>query len=150
VLALVDREEGGRQAIEASGVPSQTGRARFIGAALLLVAFISGAMAGSAWTRARRQGISVDVRMTTALPRELRRLDLSPAQEKTLGRILLDGQRRTLRVLRDLEPRLRATMDSVDAEIHTALTTAQRESFDSARRGRSHNVFRQELDTVQR
>jgi hypothetical protein len=129
---------------------SQTGRARVIGAALLLVAFMSGAMAGSAWTRARRQGINVNVRMTTALPRELLRLDLSPGQEQALRRILNDGQQRTLRVLRDLEPRIRATMDSVDAEIRTALTPAQQASLDAARRGRSHDVFQQKLDTVRR
>ena len=125
-------------------------RARLLGALVLLAVFAAGVMAGTAWSRMRPQGINVNVRMTTELPRELRRLDLSPTQEDTLRRILTGGQERTLKVLRDFEPRMRATMDSLDAEIHTVLTPSQRTAFDASRRTRVRDLIEQEFDTVRR
>jgi Spy/CpxP family protein refolding chaperone len=125
-------------------------RARVLGAALLIAMFAAGAVAGSAWTKNRVQGVNVNVQVTSALPLELKRLGLSAAQEDTLRRILQEGQRRTLQVLHDLEPRIRAVTDSVDIAIHSALTPAQRATLDASLTSRRRDVLERSLDTVKK
>jgi Spy/CpxP family protein refolding chaperone len=128
---------------------SPTRRAQAIGAALLCLAFAAGVLSGVAWTRTRRDGVNVQVRMTTELPSELRALDLTPAQTDTLRAIFAAGQRQSLRVLRELEPRMRAEMDSVNAEIRAVLTPEQRARFDARRRPIQRDVV-ERIDTTSR
>jgi hypothetical protein len=125
-------------------------RARFLGAALLLAVFASGVLAGIAYAQRRQNGVNVNVRLSTALPRELRGLGLSPSQERELEAILLDGQQHSLAIMHEFEPRLRAAMDSVNIRIHAVLRPEQRASFDAARGSRTRDVLKRELDTVRR
>lgn len=124
-------------------------RAQAIGAALLCLAFVAGALSGAAWTRTRRNGVNVQVRLTSELPRELRRLDLTATQADTLRRILGAGHMRTLAVLRELEPRMRGVMDTVDAQIRAVLTPTQRVRLDSTRRRMTRDVI-ERVDTTSR
>ena len=127
-------------------------RARVLGALTLMVVFVAGAMSGIAYTRIKRPGVNVNVRMvaTRELPRELRDLELTKVQEDSLRVILRAGEQRTMRVLNDFEPRLRVAMDSMDVEIHAALTPEQRVKFDTARARRSKNEVERTVDTVRR
>jgi len=133
---------------------SPTTRGRLVGAAILLIVFAAGLAAGAAWTRARstgregRAGVNVNVRMTTELPRELRRLNLTSLQEDSLRALLIAGQRRMRRVLSEFDPRLRALIDSVDADIRAVLTPQQRERFDATRRAARRDEV--SIDTVRR
>ena len=121
---------------------------RSAGIAVLAVIFIAGLMAGSAWTRTRgRNGINVDVNVSTELPRELKRLGLTTAQEDSLRMILSAGGQRMRAVLREFEPRFKATIDSVNGAVRAVLTTAQRQRFDAARAGGQDRI---EVDTVRR
>lgn len=135
-----------------SANPNSATRARVLGALLLLVVFAAGAMSGVAYTRTKRQGINVNVRMvaTDKLPRELQALNPTPAQADSLRKVLHDGQLRTMRVLNDFEPRLRVAMDTLDAEIHAILTPDQRVKFDATRKQRSENTVERSIDTVRR
>lgn len=125
-------------------------RARLLGAGLLIAMFAAGFMAGNAWTRMGARGVNVDVRMTTGIPPELRRLQLTVWQEDTLRRILQDGQRQTLQVLHEFEPRLRAMTDSVDAAIRAALTPEQRTALELSRKARMRDALERTVDTVRR
>jgi hypothetical protein len=125
-------------------------RARVLGAALLIAMFAAGWMAGIAWTRTHARGVNVDVRMTTGLPRELKQLGLSSAQEDTLRLILRDGQQRTLKVLHEFEPHMRALADSVELAIRAVLTPAQRAALDAAGKSRVRDQLEQKIDTVRK
>ncbi len=125
-------------------------RARVLGAALLIAMFGAGSMAGSAWTRTRARGVNVDVRMTTDLPPELKRLGLSSTQEDTLRRILQDGRQRTLNALHEFEPHMRALADSVERAIHAVLTPAQQVELDAAGKSRAHDLLERTIDTVRK
>lgn len=129
-----------------------TTRARVLGALLLLAVFTAGAMSGVAYTRMKRPGVNVNVRMvaTDKLPRELQQLNPTPAQADSLRKVLHDGQLRTIRVLNDFEPRLRQAMDTLDAEIHAILTPDQRVKFDATRKQRIENNVERSIDTVRR
>jgi Spy/CpxP family protein refolding chaperone len=126
-----------------------TRRAQMIGGALLCLAFVAGVLSGAAWTRSLRSGVNVDVRLTTDLPRELRRLNLTATQADTLRRILGAGHARTVAVLHELEPRMRGVMDTVTAQIREVLTPTQRAQFDAARHRSTRNVI-ERIDTVSR
>lgn len=127
-------------------------RPRVMGALMLIMVFVAGAMSGIAFTRIKPAGINVNVRMVTTkeLPRELRDLGLTKTQEDTLRQILNAGERRTLRVLNDFEPRLQQAMDSLDAEIHAALTPEQRTKFDETRKTRVKTEVDRVIDTVRK
>ena len=125
-------------------------RARLLGAALLIAMFAAGWMAGIAWTRTYARGVSVDVRMTTGIPPELKRLGLSSTQEDTLRLILHDGQRRTLEVLHEFEPHMRALADSVELAIHAVLTPAQRAALDASSKSRARDLLERTIDTVRK
>ena len=127
---------------------SSAQRARVIGAIMLVVVFAAGLEAGTAWTRVRGSRIDVQVRLSTKLPDELVRLDLSPAQQDSLRHILVVGQQRLRGVLREFEPRLRATIDSADAAIRATLTPEQRKRFDAGHRRVAPDQI--EIDTVRR
>ena len=115
---------------------------------VLLVVFVAGFSAGLAWTRFKPDGLSVNVRMTSRLPRELTALGLSSSQEDTLQSIIRSGQQRTRAVLDEFGPRIKSVVDSVDAAVRTVLTPAQRTQFESARLKRTDD--RIEIDTVVR
>lgn len=118
------------------------------GIAVLAVIFVAGLMAGSAWTRTRgRNGINVDVNVSTELPRELKRLGLTPAQEDSLRAILSAGGQRMRAVLSEFEPRFKATIDSVNTSVRSVLNAEQRQRFDAARVGGRDEI---EVDTVRR
>jgi hypothetical protein len=121
---------------------------RALAAIVLVAVFAAGVEAGTAWTRVRGTSVNVQVRMSTKLPDELIRLGLSRQQEDSLRRILLVGQRQLRGVLQELEPRLQASIDSVDTAIRATLTPEQRERFDAGRRQRGTNQI--EIDTVRR
>ncbi|MEP6831769.1 MAG: hypothetical protein ABJB74_00185 [Gemmatimonas sp.] len=127
-------------------------RARVFGALLLAAVFVAGAMSGVAYTRVKRPGVSVNVRMVTTreLPRELRDLGLTAPQEDSLRVILRTGEQRTIRVLNDFEPQLRQAMDSMDTAIHAALTPEQRVKFDAARARRPKEEVERLIDTVRK
>ena len=95
-----------------------------------------------------RIGVNVNVQMNTQLPRELRRLGLTPEQEDSLRKLIIVGQRRVNRVMTQLDPMLKTAIDSVDADIRGVLTPQQRARFDSTRR----TIRRDEvdIDTVRR
>jgi len=127
-------------------------RARVLSALVIIVVFAAGAMSGVAYTRIKRPGVNVNVRMvaTRELPRELRDLGLTQPQEDSMRVILRSGEPRTMRVLNDFDPRLRSAMDSMNVEIHAALTPEQRVKFDAARAGRSKNEVERTVDTVRK
>lgn len=111
-------------------------RARLLGALVVVLAFAAGVVTGMAIERRPRPGLNVTVTamMTNALPRELERLGLSTAQEGEVRTILLRGRDRVLAVVHDFDPRMKAAMDSTNAEIDAVLTAAQRSSLAEYRR----------------
>ena len=127
-------------------------RARMFGAVILVSVFAAGAMSGIAYSRIRPPGVNVNVKMVSRaeLPRELRDLDPTKAQEDSLQAILRAGQQRTMRVLNDFEPRLRQAVDSMDAEIHAVLTPEQRVKFDATRKRRVESNVDRVIDTVRK
>ena len=129
-----------------------TTRARMFGAALLIAVFAAGAMSGIAYSRIKPPGVNVNVKMISRaeLPRELRDLNPTKAQEDSLKAILRAGQQRTMRVLNEFEPRLRVAVDSMDAEIHAVLTPEQRAKFDAMRKRRTESNVDRVIDTVRR
>ena len=115
---------------------SPIARARILGSLVVVLAFVAGLMTGLAVERRPRAGLSVMVTATTTdkMPRELGELDLTEAQEGRIRAILVQGRDRVLGVVHDFEPRMRAVMDSTNAEIDAVLTDAQRASLASYRR----------------
>jgi Spy/CpxP family protein refolding chaperone len=123
-------------------------RARLLGALVIGAVFVAGLSAGTAWTRTRENRIHVNVRLTTELPPELRRLDLTPAQEDSLKRVLIAGQRQIRRVLGEFQPQLRAVLDSIDTALGAVLTPEQRAKFVAGRRLIGRDEV--QIDTVKR
>ena len=115
---------------------SPIARARILGSLVVVLAFIAGVMTGLAIERRPRAGLSVMVTATTTnkMPRELEELDLTEAQQGQIRTILVRGRDRVLGVVHDFEPRMRAVMDSTNAEIDAVLTVAQRASLAAYRR----------------
>jgi Spy/CpxP family protein refolding chaperone len=111
-------------------------RARLLGSLVVVLAFAAGAMTGLAIERRPRPGLSVTVTATATdqMPRELEQLDLTDAQEARIRSILVRGRDRVLGVVHDFEPRMRAAMDSTNAEIDSVLTPPQRASLADYRR----------------
>jgi hypothetical protein len=78
--------------------------------------------------------VTLTATTTDQLPRELERLALTNGQEREIRTILTRGRDRVLAVVRDFDPRMRAAIDSTNAEIDAVLTAAQRASLASYRR----------------
>jgi Spy/CpxP family protein refolding chaperone len=111
-------------------------RARLLGSLVVALAFVAGVMTGLAVERRPTAGLSVTVTATATdrMPRELEQLDLTDAQEVRIRSILVRGRDRVLGVVHDFQPRMRAAMDSTDAEIDGVLTPPQRASLAEYRR----------------
>ena len=116
-------------------------RARWLGFLVVVLAFVAGIVTGMAIERRPRSGLNVTVTaMTTnAMPRELERLGLTDRQEGEIRTILERGRDRVFAVVHDFDPRMRAAMDSTNAEIDAVLTAAQRTSLDAYRK--THPAF---------
>jgi len=122
--------------------------ARLLGALALVATFVAGWVASAAWNRRPADAVSVNVRMTTRVPPELTSLGLSAMQTDSVRSILANGNRTVNGILRDFDPRIRAAVDSVEAQIRSVLTPSQRARFRaSSRRREERNV---ELDTTTR
>jgi len=111
-------------------------RARLLGSLVVALAFAAGVMTGLAVGRRPRAGLNVMVTATASdrLPRELERLDLTPAQQGQIRTILVRGRDRVFVVMKDFKPRIQALIDSTNAEIDVVLTPAQRASLAAYRR----------------
>src|SRR5690349_24310048 len=98
-------------------------RARLLGSVVVVLAFVAGIVAGMAIERRPRSGLNVTVTAlaTNALPRELERLALTDAQAGQMRVILDRGRERVFAVVHDFDPRMRAAMDSTNAEIDAVL-----------------------------
>ncbi|MEJ7813458.1 MAG: hypothetical protein WKG32_23825, partial [Gemmatimonadaceae bacterium] len=108
-------------------------RARLVALALLVVAFLTGALAGGAAERVRRGHVEVRLRLRAGVPPVFDKLGLTPAQRRRVEEILERGRPRTEAVMAELLPRVRAVTDSVDAEIRAVLTPEQRQALDERR-----------------
>jgi hypothetical protein len=122
-------------------------RARLLGSLVVALAFVAGVMTGLAVERRPRAGLSVIVTATATdrMPRELERLDLTGLQELQIRSILVRGRDRVLGVVHDFQPRMRAAMDSTDAEIDRVLTPPQRASLAEYRRAHPPVLDRQAI-----
>jgi len=126
------------------------GRSRWVGMALVAVAFLTGGMAGMALDRTLRSGTpegmgpgSVESRGTdrdgrSAIrgPRRipdrlpiLDELDLTEEQRTQVDSILEAGRRQITALWRQQESTFRAAMDSTQARINAILTPEQREEY---------------------
>jgi hypothetical protein len=114
-------------------------RSRVLGSLVVALAFVAGVATGVAFERRPRPGVNVTLTATNAMPRELDRLGLTGTQEVEIRTILTRGRDRVLTVVRDFDPRMRAAMDSTNAEIDAVLTAAQRASLAAYRR--DHPLF---------
>jgi hypothetical protein len=119
-----------------------------VGIVVIVVVFVAGVAAGSALSRGRPNGINVSVRMSTELPVELRRLELSPSQADSARHILIAGQTQMRRILAEWEPRMGAEIDAVDSALRNILTPSQRGRFDAELHKR--RVDRMQVDTTKR
>ena len=111
-------------------------RARLLGSLVVAVAFAAGVMTGVAVARRPRAGLNVIVTATATdrIPHELEQLGLTGAQEVQIRSILVRGRDRVLGVVHDFDPRMRAAMDSTNAQIDSVLTPPQRASLAEYRR----------------
>jgi Spy/CpxP family protein refolding chaperone len=117
-------------------------------AVLLLVVFVSGALVGAAGMRVldgRDPGDRVeDVPLGNRGDRRPRpprvpggrfmealgeRLDLTDAQQEEIETILEGRQRQAQRVFESIGPRMRASIDSMEAEIRAVLTEEQQAAY---------------------
>jgi hypothetical protein len=78
--------------------------------------------------------VIVTATATDQMPRELEQLGLTGAQEVQIRSILVRGRDRVLGVVHDFDPRMRAAMDSTNAQIDSVLTPPQRASLAEYRR----------------
>ena len=113
---------------------SAMSRARLLGLVVVVLAFVAGVATGMAIDRRPRQGVSVTVTATNAMPRELEQLGLTESQRTTIRGILVRGRDRVIRVVRDFEPMMRTAVDSTDREIGAVLTPEQRLALERYRK----------------
>lgn len=111
-------------------------RARLLGSLVVAVAFAAGVMTGVAVEGRPHAGLNVIVTATATdrMPRELEQLGLTGAQAVQIRSILVRGRDRVLGVVHDFDPRMRAAMDSTNAQIDSVLTPPQRASLAEYRR----------------
>ena len=113
---------------------SAMNRARLLGLVVVVLAFVAGVATGLAIDRRPRQGVSLTVTATDAMPRELEQLGLTDSQRTEIRAILVRGRNRVIRVVRDFEPTMRTVVDSTDREIGGVLTAAQRSALERYRK----------------
>ncbi len=125
-----------RRNLAAEGVES-LGRIRLQGIALLVLAFLSGAVAGGAVERVRDRhpprGGRAELgflKGPNGIPLAFEKLDLTPTQRRQIAEILERRRPAADSILRSSLPRLRVMMDSTRSEIRAVLTPAQRTKLD--------------------
>ena len=116
-------------------------RARVVAGMLLVITFLSGALAGNAFERVRSARVEIRVRTHAGIPAAFDELALTREQRRQIEGILERGRPRTEAVMEEIFPRVRAVTDSVDAEIRVVLTEDQRRRLD-ARRAKSPAFIR--------
>ena len=114
-------------------------RARLVGLTLLVVTFITGALAGAAVNRVR---VARDVVAEDAAPRDDRRgrggstedflagIDLTAEQRAEVDSILARRRQQIEATWDDMRPRMRALVDSTRQEIAAALDEEQRAAYE--------------------
>lgn len=113
---------------------SSLARARVLGALLALAVFALGVFAGVRYADRARPGVSITLTATDQMPREIDRLGLTDSQRTAIQGALRRGRDRVMRSRQQIDVIMQSAVDSTDQEIRGLLTTAQRASFDSARR----------------
>ena len=128
--------------------------ARARGAAVLLVTFVSGALAGAAILHVMRatpasasstaapptagpppERVIENMKMArSGIPVTYEALDLTPAQRFQIARIMAANRPRTDSLLRETWPKLRALLDSIQRQVEQVLTPEQRERLAELRR----------------
>lgn len=128
------------------------GSSRWVGLALVVVAFLTGGVAGMALDRTLRAPPAESV-MGREIPRSggerrggsrgggrggppdrmpiLDELELTGDQQVRIDSILEEGRRNVTTLWREQESIFRAAMDSTQAEIHAILTPEQRDEYDA-------------------
>jgi Spy/CpxP family protein refolding chaperone len=109
-------------------------RSTLIGIALLVAAFIAGAATGVAGDRVFGRGPIVRTRIVHDMSSVLDRLELTAAQRAQAQSILDRSTPRNREAMLEVATRLRGISDSVDAELRSILTPAQRLKLDSLRK----------------
>ncbi len=112
------------------------GRARLVGATLLVLTFVVGVLAGAAGERLleRRAGPPPRAERENGaprLPRVLEEMSLTAAQRAAIDSILASGRPRNEAIIAEVLPRFRAVGDSLHTAIRTVLTPAQAARFDA-------------------
>lgn len=111
------------------------GRARLLGALLLMVSFGAGVAVGHYLVPRRiPDGVVISVRASRGIPRELEDLDLTDPQRTRIREILRGGTQRTERILRSFMAPMDAAIDSTDREIRAVLSASQIRMLDEIRR----------------
>ncbi|HEY5060846.1 MAG TPA: hypothetical protein VII52_04870 [Gemmatimonadaceae bacterium] len=110
-------------------------RASLRGAALLVITFAAGLLAGGAADRALATRQLATPHVTLPAPDLLDRLDLTADQKRAADSILARSSPRSEAAMREMVPRLAAIADSVNAELAAILTPAQRAKLASMTRG---------------
>ena len=105
-------------------------RMRRRGVVVLAVMFLAGGAAGAAVDHLYHQRARQALRSRGPF-REFRELGLSKAQCAAIDSVFERGRPRIAQAFQAAEPRMRATMDSVRAEVRELLTPEQRIRFDS-------------------
>jgi len=110
------------------------GRVRIQGVALLVIAFVVGALGGMSAERIRASRVHPappdGMRMHGGLPPWFEELNLTSEQQARIQAIFHSSRPRTDSVLQASLPRLEAIRDSVRAEIRAVLTPDQQRQFD--------------------
>ena len=112
------------------------GRARMQGLALLVLAFLVGALAGAAGDRVLSRSRSPrpqpqESQEKQRLPKVLEDMDLTPVQRAAIDSILASGRPRNEAIMNQVMPRFRAVSDSLRQAIRAVLTPAQATEFDA-------------------
>src|SRR3954467_10063017 len=111
------------------------GRARIIGALVLLIAFGGGVAVGHYWLpKEPPEGIMISMKATDAIPAELTKLDLSDAQKTQIRVFLHQGTERVGRIMHQFTAPIDAAVDSTDQQVRSVLTTDQIRMLDEIRR----------------
>ncbi len=111
------------------------GNTRAVGAALLVAAFAAGVAVGIATTRAAAHQPQIKL-VGADMAGILDKLDLTPQQRASANAIVERRAPSSEMMLLELGDRLRMVSDSLDAELRTILTPAQRIRLDSLASGR--------------
>ena len=111
------------------------GKARIIGAIVLVVAFGAGVAVGRyLLPPGQPVGVIISVKGSTRLPAELEDLDLSDSQRRQVQGFLHDGTLRIGRIVREFTIPIDAAIDSTDRQIRSILTAEQNRLLDEIRK----------------